>query len=84
MNPPTGVYQVGEQSPDEQYMAHDDPRIKQWLTDRDIDYVTVYRVRLLSLGAWVFRFKRNHQGNFYTNSTLDDNVARQFPLWVWQ
>ncbi len=82
--PPVGVYQVGQQSPDNAYMTHNDPRIKRWLTNRNIDYDTVYRVRLFSRGAWVSRFKRNQQGSFYRISTLDNNVARRFPLWVWQ
>ena len=81
--PPVGVYQVDEQSPDGQHMAHSDPRIKQWLTERNVDYTSVYRVRLFSLGAWVFRYK-SEQGQFYKISTLDDNVARRFPSWVWQ
>ena len=81
--PPVGVYQVGEPSPDEQYTAAGDPRIKQWLTDRDIDYTTVYRVRLFSLGAWVFRYTRDKTGHFYQNLILDE-AERRLPLWVWQ
>ena len=82
--PPVGVYQVGEQSPDEQYLAHSDPRIKQWLTERDVDYSAVYRVRLFSLGAWVFRYARDKTGRFYKNLVFDDEAERRLPLWVFQ
>ena len=81
--PPVGVYQVGEQSPDETCMAHNDLRISQWLTDRDIDYATVYRVRLFSLGAWVFRYAETETGIFYKNLIFDE-PERRLPLWVWQ
>lgn len=76
--PPVGVYQVGEPSPDGDYAC-----LRTWLTERDINFAEVYRVHMFSLGAWVFRFKRNKQGNFYTRSTLDDSVARRLPYWVW-
>ena len=80
--PPVGVYQVGRQSPDNAYMAHSDPRIKRWLTSRDINHSTVYRVRLFSLGAWVFRFA-TEAGHFYKNLVLDE-AERRLPLWAWQ
>ena len=83
MNPPIGVYQVGERSPDGRYVVAKDTRIQQWLTERDIDYSTVYRMRLFSLGAWVFRFAVNDAGKFFTNSILNEPEHR-LPLWVWQ
>ncbi len=81
-NPPTGVYQVGELSPDELWMAHQDPRMKAWLTEHNIDYSTVYQVRMFSLGAWVSRYARDRGGHFYKG--LFNSIERRLPLWVWQ
>ncbi len=83
MRPPLGVYQVGGQSPDEQFMAHSDPRITEWLDEREIDATTVYRVNLFSLGAWVFRFAHDETGASFKNLILDE-PERRLPLWVWQ
>ncbi len=82
--PPTGVYQVGEQSPDGTCRAHDDKRIQSWLTERNINASEVYRVRLFSLGAWVFRYAYNDNGQPFENIILKSEVERRLPLWVWQ
>lgn len=83
MNPPIGVYQVGDFSPDGQFAAVRDPRIWEWLNSRGIDKGTVYRVNLFSLGAWVFRFAQDETGHHYKNLILDEPEQR-LPLWVWQ
>ncbi len=80
--PPIGVYQVGEESPDKMCMATDDERIQTWLTSRNIDYTTVYRVRLFDLGAWVFRYA-TQDGRRHKNLIFDE-AERRLPLWVWQ
>ncbi len=83
IQPPTGVYQVGEYSPDRKFIAADDPRIQTWLTKRNIDYSEVYRVRMFSLGAWVFRYAYNN-GKPFRGIILKDAPERRLPLWVWQ
>jgi hypothetical protein len=78
-----GVYQVGEPSPDGKYADTGDPRLLAWLTERNIDFSEVYRVRMFSLGAWVFRYAFMN-GRPYVGIVLKDEAERRLPLWVWQ
>ncbi len=82
MNPPTGDYIVGWFSPDREYTASSDPRIQEWLTNRGIDYSTVYEVQLSRLGGWVFRWAQDESGQGYTE--CGNNVARREAEWVLQ
>ncbi len=81
--PPVGVYQVGEASPDHKYTAAHDPRIQSWLTERNIGVSEVYRARMFSLGAWVFRYAHK-EGRPYRGIVLKDDAERRLPLWVWR
>ncbi len=83
VHPPVGVYQTGEPSPDDKCAAAGDPRILSWLTERNINCSEVYRVRMFSLGAWVFRYAFK-EGRPYVGVILKDEAERRLPLWVWQ